>query len=147
MALPAGGYRVVFTPSGLTSRTASVQVTAGNKTVFQQTFPHGTLKVHTQPEYAEVFCDDRDLGPAPQEVDLLPGHHEIEASWNGRDAHPRSVQIADAAEQSINFDFRTGSSPARSHHPKKKQDDTVLAKIGRTFKNIFGGDKPKKPQP
>jgi hypothetical protein len=122
-----------------------VQVPAAGKAVFQETFPHGTLKVRSQPEDAEIVCDGRSLGMAPLEVELLPGRHDITARWNGHDARPRTVQLADAGEQALSFDFHTGSSAPRSRHSKKKEDDSMLAKIGRTFKTIFTGDKNKKP--
>jgi hypothetical protein len=58
----------------------------------------------------------------------------------------RQIQLADAAEQSINIDFRTGSSPGgHTHRAKPKADDSMMAKIGRSLKTIFTGDKPKKP--
>lgn len=142
--LPKGGYRIVFAPAGQTSRTASVQVSAAEGTVFQQEFPHGMVKVRSQPESAEVICDGQSVGNAPLDLPLLPGRHDITTRWNGREARVKTVQLVDAGEQSLAFDFRSGSSPVRSHHAKKKEDDSVLTKIGRSFKNLFDGDSAKK---
>ena len=50
-----------------------------------QDFPHGVVKIHSQPEGAEVTCDGRNLGLGPLEVALLPGPHDISARWNGHD--------------------------------------------------------------
>jgi len=142
--LPKGGYRIVFSPAGQVARTASVQISTAEGTVVQQEFPHGVVKVHTQPESAEVICDGQSVGHGPLDLSLLPGRHDITARSNGREARIKTIQLADAGEQSLSFDFRAGSSAAHSHHAKKKEDDSVLTKLGHTIKNIFAGDSSKK---
>jgi hypothetical protein len=141
--LPPGAYRVIFTPPGMASRAASLQVPAEGTAHFQQDFPHGTLKIRSQPEGADVFCDGREIGQTPLDWPVLPGRHELSARLNGRDARERTVQVADAAEQTLTFDFRGSSSSAksRSRRSKKTEDDSMLTKVGRSLKTIFGGDK------
>lgn len=132
--------RIVYSVPGKELRMTSVQVPATTTAQFQQESPHGEVKVHCQPGNAEVICDGRSVGAAPVALLLPPGRHEISARWNGRTARTKTVQLADAGEQSLTFEFpKTGTSSAkRSHHSrKKKEDPSVLAKIERTFKNLF----------
>jgi len=77
---------------------------------------------------------------------LPPGRHEIGARWNGRTARTKTVELADAGEQTLAFEFPASSSASstRSHRSKKKQDNSLFAKIGRGFKNLFDGDSDKK---
>lgn len=136
--LPKGAYRVVYSLPGQASRLTSVQVPATGTTLFQQEFPHGVVKVHCQPERAEVICDGRSVGTAPVELLLPPGHHEIGARWNGRAAGTRTIRLAESGEQSLAFEFHARSaSTTRSHHTRKKKDNSLIAKIGRTFKDLF----------
>jgi hypothetical protein len=149
LILPKGAYRIVYTLPGQTlPRMTSVKVPAAGSALFQQEFPHGVVKVHCQPDSAEVICDGRAVGAGPVDLLLPPGHHEIGARWNGHEARTRTVELADAGEQTIAFEIHasssTSSSSTRSHHTKKKQDDSLLAKIGRGFKNLFDGDSDKK---
>ena len=124
----------------------SVKVPATGSTLFQQEFPHGVVKVHCQPERAEVICDGRSVGAAPVDLLLPPGHHEIGARWNGKQARTKTIELADAGEQTLAFEFPASSSASstRSHRSKKKQDNSLFAKIGRGFKNLFDGDSDKK---
>ncbi|MEP6670285.1 MAG: protein kinase [Chthoniobacter sp.] len=145
--LPPGTYRVVYSPAGLQSRSVTIPILTTEKATFLQQFPHGLVKIHTQPEGAAVICDGRDIGTSPLEVDLLPGAHDISAESNGRTSRTRHIQLADAAEQTVAIDFRTStasSSSGRSRRSKPKEDDTMLTKIGRSIKTIFTGEKPKK---
>ena len=138
--LPKGAYRIVYSPPGKALRVTSVQVPATGTALFQQEFPHGVVKVHCQPGHAEVICDGRSVGPAPVDLLLSPGRHEIGARWDGRAARTKTIQLAEASEQSLAFEFhaKSSSSSTRSHHAKKKKEDnSVIAKIGRTFKNLF----------
>jgi hypothetical protein len=143
--LSAGAYRVIFSPPGLAARAVSLPVPAEGAARFQQDFPHGIVKIRSQPEGADVLCDGREIGQTPLDWPVLPGRHELSARWNGRDARVRTIQIADAAEQTLSFDFRTGSSSARSRsrRSKKAEDDSMLTKVGRSLKTIFSGDKKK----
>src|SRR5258706_5493301 len=102
----------------------SVQGPATGTALFQQEFPHGVVKVHCQPERAEVICDGRSVGAAPVDLLLPPGRHEIGARWDGRAARTRTIQLADASEQSLAFEFHAGSSSRQSHHKKKKEDNS-----------------------
>ena len=140
--LANGAYRIVYSVPGKELRMASVQVPAMGTALFQQELPHGVVKVHCLPGHAEVICDGRSIGAAPVALLLPPGHHEIGARWNGRAARTKAIQLAEAGEQSLSFEFpktaTSTSSSKRSHHSrKKKEDPSVLAKIGRTFKNLF----------
>jgi hypothetical protein len=142
--LSKGAHHIVFSPAGQASRTVSIQVPATGTALFQQEFPHGIVKVHTQPELAEVICDGHLVGNAPLDLPLLPGRHVITARWSGHEAGARTIELPEDGEQSLAFNFHTGSSKSssvtRSHHSKKKEDDSVFTKIGRTFKNLFGGN-------
>lgn len=147
--LSQGGHRIVYSPIGQPSRTVSAQVPATGTALFQQEFPHGILKVDSKPQLVEVICDGHSVGNTPLDLPLLPGRHVITARWNSHEAEARTIEMAEADEQSLAFAFHTASTPAakstkstatRSHHSKKKQDNSVLAKIGRTFKNLFGND-------
>jgi len=144
--LAPGSYRVIFTPNGAPSRAATVQIPASGTANYEQDFPHGVIKFRSQPDGAEVICDGRDLGPAPLDLPLLPGKHEVAARWNGHEARARTVDLADAAEPVVIFDFRTGGSTPRnrSHHSKKAEDDSLLNKVGRSLKTFFTGDTGKK---
>jgi serine/threonine protein kinase len=150
LILPKGAYRIVYSlPGQTTPRMTNVMVPAAGRALFQQEFPHGVVKVHCQPDRAEVICDGRAVGAAPVDLLLPPGHHEIGARWNGHDARIRTVDLADAGEQTIAFEFpaNSTSASAHSHHHSKKmpqQDDSLFAKIGRGFKNIFDSDSDKK---
>ncbi|EDY21508.1 serine/threonine protein kinase [Chthoniobacter flavus Ellin428] len=135
--LPQGAYRIVYSPPGKALRVTSVQVPAAGTALFQQEFPHGVVKVHCQPGRAEVICDGRSVGAAPVDLLLSPGRHEIGARWDGRAARTKTIQLADASEQSLAFEFHARSSSTRSHHARKKENNSVFAKIGRTFKNLF----------
>jgi serine/threonine protein kinase len=152
LILPKGAYRIVYTLPGQTiPRMTSVKVPAAGSALFQQEFPHGVVKVHCQPDRAEVICDGRAVGAGPVDLLLPPGRHEIGARWNGHDARIRTVDLTDAGEQTVAFEFpasssSASSSAARSHHHSKKkpEDDSLFAKIGRGFKNLFDGDSDKK---
>jgi hypothetical protein len=138
--LANGAYRIVYSVPGKELRMTSVQLPAMGTTLFQQELPHGVVKVHCLPGHAEVICDGRSVGAAPVALLMPPGRHEIGARWNGRTARTKTIQLAEAGEQSLSFEFpKTGtSSSKRSHHSKKKKEDpSVIAKIGRTFKNLF----------
>lgn len=138
--LANGAYRIVYSVPGKELRMASVQAPAMGTALFRQELPHGVVKVHCLPGHAEVICDGRSVGAAPVALLLPPGHHEIGARWNGRTARTKTIQLAEAGEQSLSFEFpkTATSSSKRSHHSKKKKEDpSVLAKIGRTFKNLF----------
>ncbi|HSI14926.1 MAG TPA: serine/threonine-protein kinase [Chthoniobacter sp.] len=136
--LPKGAYRIVYSLPGQSPRMTSVQVPATGTALFQQEFPHGVVKVHCQPGHAEVICDGRSVGAAPVDLLLPPGRHEIGARWDGRTARTKTIQLADAGEQSLAFEIpKAATTSRRSHHSKKKEDPSVLAKIGRTFKNLF----------
>jgi len=137
LILPQGAYRIVYSLPGHAPRMTSVKVPAAGSALFQQEFPHGVVKVSCQPERAEVICDGRAVGAAPVDLLLPPGHHEIGARWNGHDARTRTVELADAGEQTLAFEFHASASSARSHHSRKKPDDSLFAKIGRGFKNLF----------
>ena len=133
-----GAYRVRFPAPGLPARSASVQVQERGVTEFQQDFPHGVLKVRSQPIGAEIFCNKRLVGLAPMDVPLLPGAHTIRARWGGRDARPRTVREAGEGGQTMNFDFRppamTRSAPRRA---AKTEDRPLWKKVGRTLKKFF----------
>jgi hypothetical protein len=137
LILPQGAYRIVYSLPGQAPRMTSVKVPAAGSALFQQEFPHGVVKVSCQPERAEVICDGRAVGAAPLDLLLPPGRHEIGARWNGHQARTRTVELAAAGEQALAFEFHASSSSARSHHSKKKPDDSLFAKIGRGFKNLF----------
>ena len=51
---------------------------------------------------------------SPNVTVIVPGRHEVTARWNGRDARTRTVTLADASEQTVSFDFRTTTIPAKS---------------------------------
>ncbi|HSI13273.1 MAG TPA: serine/threonine-protein kinase [Chthoniobacter sp.] len=143
--LPAGAYRVIYTPAAQSSRSVVVNVPSAEKTTFLQEFPHGSVKIRTQPDGAEITCDGRVIGVGPLEVELLPGSHEITAEWKGRVSRVRRVDLADAGQQTVTIDFRSGTSAAsKSRRSKPKEDDSMLTKIGRSIKTIFTGEKPKK---
>ena len=148
LVLPKGAYRIVYSLPGQTPRMTSVKVPAAGSALFQQEFPHGVVKVHCQPDRAEVICDGRAVGAGPVDLLLPPGRHEIGARWNGHEARIRTVELADAGEQTLAFEFPASSSSSsskRSSHSKKKpQDDSLFAKIGRSVKNLFVGDSDKK---
>jgi hypothetical protein len=137
LVLPQGAYRIVYSLPGQSPRMTSVKVPAAGRALFQQEFPHGVVKVSCQPDRAEVICDGRAVGTAPVDLLLPPGRHEIGARWNGHQARARTVELADAGEQTLAFEFHASPSTARSHHSRKKQDDSLFAKIGRGFKNLF----------
>jgi hypothetical protein len=147
LILPKGAYRIVYSLPGQASRMTSVKVPAAGSALFQQEFPHGVVKVHCQPDRAEIICDGRAVGAGPVDLLLPPGHHEIGARWNGHEARTRTVELADAGEQKLAFEFpasSSSSSSTHSHHSKKKQDNSLFAKIGRSFKNLFDSDSDKK---
>lgn len=144
--LPAGAYRIVFAADGLGERSLAVQVDSSGLTRFEQTFPHGTLEVSSQPSGAEVFCDGKSIGTAPLEVSLLLGAHEVYAVHGGRKARIRKVSITADEDEKLNFDFRTGTSSAtrsRTKRPKKPEDST-FTKVTRTIGKFFGVDPKKK---
>lgn len=145
VSLPAGSYRVVYTPAAQTARSVVVNVPAAEKTTFLQEFPHGLVKIRTQPDGATVTCDGRVIGTGPLDIDLLPGSHEITAEWKGRVSRVRRVDLADAGQQTVTIDFRSGtSSAAKPRRSKPKEDGSVFSKIGRSLKTMFTGEKPKK---
>jgi len=148
LILPKGAYRIVYSLPGETSRMTSVKVPATGNALFQQEFPHGVVKVHCQPERAEVICDGRAVGAGPVDLLLPPGRHEIGAQWNGHEARTRTIELANAGEQTLAFEFHAtpaSSSSNRSHHSKKKpEDDSLFAKIGRSFKSLLEGDSDRK---
>ncbi|MEP6671313.1 MAG: serine/threonine-protein kinase [Chthoniobacter sp.] len=135
--LPKGAYRIVYALPGQAARMTSVQVPATGTALFQQEFPHGVVKVHCQPERAEVICDGRSVGAGPVDLLLPPGRHEIGARWDGRAARTKTIQLAEAGEQSLAFEFHAGSASRQSHHRRKKEDPSLFAKIGRTVKGLF----------
>lgn len=136
--LPKGAYRIVYSLPGQSPRMTSVQVPATGTALFQQEFPHGVVKVQCQPGRGEVICDGRSVGAAPVALLLPPGRHEIGARWDGRSARTKTIQLEDASEQSLAFEIpKAPTTSRRSHHSKKKEDPSVFAKIGRTFKNLF----------
>ncbi len=144
--LPAGAYRVVFAPPSAASRAASIQVPTAGTAVFQQEFPHAVLKLRSQPDGAEILCDGRAIGSTPLELPVLPGRHEIKARWSGHEARSRIVNVADAAEQTVSFDFQTSAATGkgRPHHSRKTEDDSILTKVSRSVKTFFTGDAGKK---
>jgi hypothetical protein len=150
--LSPGSYRVIFSPAGSPSMSNSVRLPTSGTARCEQVLPHGVVKVRSQPTGAEVVCDGRDLGPAPMELPLLSGRHALTARWNGREARIYTINLADSAEETVIFDFPSGSSPSatsatrtRPHHARKKEEDpSVLEKVGRSLKNLFTGDSGKK---
>lgn len=140
--LPPGSYRVVFAAPGLPPQSASVQIAEHGVARVEQEFPRGVLIVTSQPKGAEIFCDDRSLGLAPLEVDVLAGKHAIGARWDGRTARVRTVSLAVGTKETVAFDFRSAPSPrARSRRSKVPEDDSVWDKMGRSLNKLFTGEK------
>jgi len=96
-----------------------------------------------------VICDGRAVGGWSRRfIPAARPPRDRGARWNGHEARTRTVQLADASQQTLAFEFPSSpsSSPSkRAHHSKKKPEDSSLfAKIGRGFKSLFEGDSDRK---
>ena len=137
--LRPGAYRIRLSPLGQAPRAASVQVAARGVTEFQQEFPHGMVKVQSQPRGAEIFCDQHLVGLAPISVPLLPGKHTVGARWAGRSATVRTIRLVAEAEQTVTFDFHQSAKPRSKLRPPKseKEEKPVWDKVGQSLKKFF----------
>ena len=139
--LTPGAYRVRFNSPGIPPRSSSVQVVAGEETAFEQSFPHGLLKVRTQPAGAGVLYDGRLIGLAPATLPLLPGKHQISARWKGRTARTKTAQVIADRETEVSFDFtprkKKAAPVAAAPSPKTKKKPGVMERTGRTLKKFY----------
>jgi serine/threonine protein kinase len=146
--LAPGPYRVVFSQPPWPSRSAAIEVAERGTTLLEPEFAHGILKATSEPDGAEIFSDGKLLGTAPLEIPLPPEKYVITARQGGRTAKPRTVTLAADETEDVRFDFRTGTSTStksKNRRPRKKKvEDTVVTKIGRSLKTFFSGQKSRK---
>jgi hypothetical protein len=146
--LEPGHYRIVFDAEPWPSRSSALDVADRGTTRFHQAFPHGTVKIESQPPGAEIFFGEDSLGETPLEIPLPAGTHQLTAELNDRTSKPRSVVVKEDEQQTVRFDFRTSNdNSTRSRQRrriKKPAEESALTKIGRSLKTFFTGEKQKR---
>jgi serine/threonine protein kinase len=145
LALPVGDYRVLFHPFDQPPHSAVVRIGESSLTKCDHEFPHGTVKITSQPVGAEIFCDERSVGLAPLEVIMLAGKHQIGASWRGRNARVRTLVMKEKARETVAFDFQVASTPRQKSRRAKQPDESMWENIGDSLNKFFTGGK-KKPK-
>jgi hypothetical protein len=144
--LPSGMYRVVFDSAPWPQISRAVLVEPRGITELQQVFAAGKITVTSEPSGASVLLGGKEVGNTPFETELPSGKYEVAASYKGRVARTRSVEIADEDSETIRFDFTTGSSTASRSKSRRKpiQNESFLKKAGRSISNFFSSDKKKR---
>ena len=99
-------------PSG-TAEAKSVDVLGNIQTLTMQV---GTVGV-TATDGATIFVDDVEIGTAPlrEPIALDPGKHTISASWEGKRAAAKVVEVAEESRQTI--ELRVDDVPAAPPPP------------------------------
>jgi len=113
---------------------------------FREPAVQGFVQVNSIPPGAEIFVSSEFVGKTPLNLPLVPGKYVLTAEFKERTSRPRPVTVTADGTSQVSFDFRTGSgSTGRTvRRPKKKVDESPLTKIGRSIRNIFTTDEPKK---
>jgi serine/threonine protein kinase len=108
--------------------------------------PSGSINVESQPAGAEIFCDGVSMGRAPLALNREPGTYVLTAKFEGRTARPRNAVVTDSGKETVRFIFERQASSTTRRTAKKKPapEESAFTKIGRSIKNIFTNDKPKK---
>ncbi len=85
IVLPAGSHTVHVSKDGYLPFSEVVDIEAGEVTELEVDLVlySGRLRVEAGPPPVEVQVDDRDLGPAPVEVDLAIGEHVVRLTKPG----------------------------------------------------------------
>jgi PEGA domain len=100
--------------SGAPSKSASVagetpeSIAKGNLQFFQthSGLDAAQVAVHTVPDHAEAWIDGRFVGPAPLDLKLAPGHHEVLVrAPNMRDSE-QEFDLAAKQTQTVNIPLK-----------------------------------------
>jgi hypothetical protein len=143
-AEPAPVAQILPEPAEMTPVNSSVPTeTSPAPTV--PTVP-GHIVVESQPSGAEIFCDDVSCGRTPLILDRSAGAYILRGKFSGRTAMPQAVVLNEGETEKVRFAFeRPAANPVRRTTRKVAPvDDSPLTKIGRSIKNLFTGEKPKK---
>ncbi|MDR3403479.1 MAG: serine/threonine protein kinase [Chthoniobacter sp.] len=142
--LQPGGYQLVLGGGRWPSRSLPFQLEEGGKTTLVRDFPHGIVRIESQPPGAEIYEGDVLLGIAPVSIPLPPGHHVFVAEMDGNRTVSRTVDVAADQTKDIQFDSkaishsRDGREIAHHRHrPKKYAPESTLAKIGRSLEKAL----------
>ena len=106
--LPTGDYVLAVHHDG---RDASepVKIERSEETVKEIEFASGRVSVASEPAGAEIFVDGKSRGPAPVEMDLPEGAHDIAAKYKSWPEQHRQIQSTGNAPASAAFEFACGS--------------------------------------
>lgn len=104
-----------------------------------------TLTIRTEPPGALVSIDGRELGRAPQTVEVAPGEHVVRATMRGRTATQKQVDLRDdRAEVTLSLPPGDGPAPgAESRHGAWKWvtgGAAVAALVGGVWLITIDGD-------
>jgi serine/threonine protein kinase len=131
--LPPGHYTIFFHDEGWPDDRAEISVDPGETLPFDYIFSHGSAKVTSNPDGAEIFFHGRSLGHTPLTVDLPPGKQELVSAYPDFPKRTKTVTVDPAKETAVAFQLR--SSRHASHKPTPPPSG--LTKLGNTLKKFF----------
>jgi formylglycine-generating enzyme required for sulfatase activity len=105
--VPTGRYTVVARLGGREA-SESIEITRDEETTKTLEFASGHVLVTSQPPGAEIFVDGQPRGPAPLEVDLPEGPHDLTAKYKSWPDQPRTIQSTSAKPVTAAFEFLPG---------------------------------------
>jgi len=69
-----------------------------------------TVSLKSTPEHAQVFVDTRFVGPAPMELKLAPGHHDIMVRATGMETIRQSVELVAKTPREFSLTLKPGAA-------------------------------------
>ncbi len=107
-ALVTGEYDVDFRMAGSANRQ-HVQITRDELTSVSAEFLFGKVAISSEPLGAEIQVDGKPAGPAPLELALAQGAHEISAHYRPWPDQRETVETAPTQPAAVAFKFPRGS--------------------------------------
>jgi len=105
--VPTGRYTLVARLGGREA-TEPIEVTRNEETAKTIEFASCHVSVTSQPAGAEILVDGQSRGPAPLELDLPEGSHELIAKYKLWPEQHRAIQSTSAKPISATFEFLPG---------------------------------------
>ncbi|MEO7167542.1 MAG: PEGA domain-containing protein [Spartobacteria bacterium] len=138
--LPPGTYTVFFQQDGWPDDHTEISLQAGETLPVDYTYPHGSAKITSSPDGAEIFLGEHSLGRTPLLIELPLGRQTLSARHSDYPKRSQTVTVAADTPATLAFQFKTKSRSSSSSSRKAKPTPTpnAMGKIGNTLKKFFG---------
>jgi formylglycine-generating enzyme required for sulfatase activity len=105
--VPTGRYTVLARLGGREANE-SIEITRDEETTKTMEFASGHVAVTSHPPGAEISVDGQPRGPAPLELDLPEGPHDLTAKYRSWPEQLRAIQSTGAKPVTTDFEFLPG---------------------------------------